>query len=270
MVIEELWADQPGDYFCLATKDAGGRWRDHFFSRDEIDVSEFIREHRRKNVYFCPHGFTRRSRRKQYAVAPKCLWADLDDVPPRCSPRPTIAIASSVGRYVGLWLTDRPVTEELNKRLTYALGADRGGWDLTQVLRVPGTLNWKYDPPPRVRVLWEEGPRYRVAGLCAQLPPLPCVQERHDEGEWRGGDWREVVRRLRAPAVISMVQDRHLNGVDRSRLIACIAGRLYARGASVAEVACVIGASQAFKQKFGDRGRTPWDEAVSLKRWSQL
>ena len=31
---------------------------------------------------------------------------------------------------------------------------DRGGWDLTQLLRLPGTINHKYDPAERVRTLW--------------------------------------------------------------------------------------------------------------------
>jgi hypothetical protein len=34
--------------------------------------------------------------------------------------------------------------QAINKRLTYAIGADKGGWDLTQVLRLPGTPNHKY------------------------------------------------------------------------------------------------------------------------------
>ena len=176
-VIERLWADQPGKYFCLSTKNPeGGRWNDYLFARDEIDIVVFARGHRRHNVYFCPHGFARRRRVKSYAVLPAMLWADLDEADPRTLKglSPTVAIESSPGRYVGLWLTDRAVTEELNRRLTYHIGADKGGWDLTQMLRVPGTLNYKYDPPVRVTVLWEDGPRYEIDDLERRLPALPA------------------------------------------------------------------------------------------------
>src|SRR5690606_1870011 len=102
-----------------------------------------------------PHGFTKPERNKNFAAIPKLLWADLDEADPRtCAIKPTIAIESSPGRFAGLWLVDAPMTEEINRRLTYFLGADKSGWDLTQVLRVPGTNNYKYNSNPRVRILW--------------------------------------------------------------------------------------------------------------------
>jgi hypothetical protein len=86
--------------------------------------------------------------------------------------KPTIAIESSPGRHVGLWLTDDVVTEELNERLAKYLGDKEGGWDLTQVLRLPGTINHKYAALPRVRVLWRDGPEYSVRDLSRSLPKL--------------------------------------------------------------------------------------------------
>jgi hypothetical protein len=44
--------------------------------------------------------------------------------------------------------------EKLNRALTYALDADKGGWDLTQVLRLPGTRNYKYPEAPMVKLMW--------------------------------------------------------------------------------------------------------------------
>ena len=54
------------------------------------------------------------------------------------------------------------MAEGISKRLAYDYGADPGGWDITQVLRIPHTLNHKYEPPPTVKLLWTDGPRYNV------------------------------------------------------------------------------------------------------------
>jgi hypothetical protein len=44
------------------------------------------------------------------------------------------------------------------------LGADRSGWDVTQVLRVPGSRNYKYEGEPEVSLLWWEDSEREVKG----------------------------------------------------------------------------------------------------------
>lgn len=174
MIITRIWSVQPGKFFCLSTKDGKGKWDDHFFTRSQFrDVPQFLKDHADKQIYFCPHGFSRARRIKPYAVLPKLLWSDLDESDPRTLKyKPTIAIESSPGRFVGLWFTDSEVTEELNRRMSYAVGADKSGWDLTQVLRVPGTVNYKYHSMPRVKILWTDGPEFKMADLNKRLPSL--------------------------------------------------------------------------------------------------
>ena len=176
-IVTGLWAQQPGDYFFISTKSATGGWIDKPFKRSEFGkVDAFIRDQGDKDVYFCPHGFSKPRRLKEYAVLPRMLWSDMDEVnPAKCPLKPTIAIESSPGRYVGLWLVDDEVTEAMNKRLSYFLGCDKGGWDLTQVLRVPRTVNHKYVSKPKVRLLWDDGPTYKVALLDAKLPEVKIV-----------------------------------------------------------------------------------------------
>lgn len=170
-LVSALWKRLPGDWGCLCTKSGSKTWRTEFFRRPFAGVDKFIQDNADKNIYFCPHLFSRKVRRKESAVLPPMLWADLDEVDPRkCDVKPTIAIESSPGRHVGLWMIDKPMTEELNKRLTYHLGADTGGWDLTQVLRVPRTVNYKYASMPRVRMMWDDGPKWSVADLERKLP----------------------------------------------------------------------------------------------------
>jgi archaellum biogenesis ATPase FlaH len=175
MLIDRIWAQQDGQYFFLASKSASGKFREHVFKRSEIkDIGAFCKENADKDIYFCPHGFSKPTRKKEFAVLPKMLWADLDEVDPHdCDPKPTIAIESSPGRFVGLWFTDKVISESLNRRLTYHLGADHGGWDLTQVLRVPGTSNYKYSSTPRVRILWDDGPSWKIRAIEKLLPDEP-------------------------------------------------------------------------------------------------
>jgi hypothetical protein len=172
VIIRTVWAKQPGKYFVLCTKSQGGKWREHWFNTEQFgELNEFIKDNQDRDVYFCPHGFNRKTRQREYAVPPKVLWADLDAAAPHSMrPKPTIAIESSPGRYVGLWIVDKPVTDDINRQLTYTVGADKGGWDFTQVLRVPGTVNYKYKSHPKTRLLWDDGPIWKLEDIIRYLP----------------------------------------------------------------------------------------------------
>jgi hypothetical protein len=110
------------------------------------------------NVYYCPQLFETRKRRKDNVKTCPTLWADLDECPPeKVAVVPNIIIESSPGRYQALWRLSHPVAphiaEDLSKRIAYFHaedGCDRSGWDLTQLLRVPGTINYKYSGEPKV------------------------------------------------------------------------------------------------------------------------
>lgn len=172
MIITRIWRRQPGTWFCISTKKGRGTWLDSWFHKEKLHtVAAFVERHRDCDVYFCPHGFSAKRRIKENAVAPHLLWSDMDEAhPDKVKWRPSFAFESSPGRYVGLWVMDGVVTEELNRRLVYAIGADKSGWDFGQVLRVPGTINYKYASLPRTRIMWSDGPSYNVEELKTQLP----------------------------------------------------------------------------------------------------
>lgn len=182
MLLARIWRSQPGKFYCLSTKSRSGEWKDHFFRRSQFkELSDFIENNQDKDLYWCPHGFTKPRRVKRYASIPKLLWADLDESNPRALGDliPSIAWESSPGRFAALWVLDDYMTEELNRRLTYHIGADPGGWDLTQVLRVPGTTNYKYVSTPRVRLLWSDGDSYASKDIEKHLP-APKVTHKSD------------------------------------------------------------------------------------------
>ncbi len=174
--IINIWAEQPGKFFCLSTKSAAGDWKDHFFSPEEFgDIKGFVKEYSDHDIYFCPHGFNRRSRSTAEAVLPNIYWSDLDYADPRERAfkklKPTIAFESSPGKFVGFWQTTGDIHDpSINRRLTYHLEADKGGWGLTKVLRFPGNRNYKYKSQPRTRLLWDDGPKWTNKRLNNQLP----------------------------------------------------------------------------------------------------
>jgi hypothetical protein len=68
-----------------------------------------------------------------------------------------------------MWLLERPlkpaILGKLNQKLTYFCGADRGGWSLTKVLRVPGSFSTKHGTRHEVKLLWSNGPVYEAGVL---------------------------------------------------------------------------------------------------------
>ena len=148
----------------------GSRWKEKFFRwpDDSNKIRKWIKQavKNQGSIYWCPTVFIKPRGLKEN-VEPKInvLWADLDEVhPSELELKPTIAWESSPGRYQCLWLLKKPIkaekAENINRDITYTIGADKGGWDLTQVLRIPGLRNWKYKNGPKGRLMWDDGRVY--------------------------------------------------------------------------------------------------------------
>jgi RepB DNA-primase from phage plasmid len=165
----DVWAYQPDGFGFVCSRSSPTSWRDQAVQLPDEDEDLWVPDDE-GDVYFTPNVFRRPVRRREEALESRWLYADLDTVDPReVDPklRPTVAWESSPGRYQAMWLVQTlppDVHQRLNKQLTYRLGADLSGWDITQVLRVPGTLNHKYDDQPEVKLLWWEGRELMVTG----------------------------------------------------------------------------------------------------------
>jgi hypothetical protein len=93
---------------------------------------------------------------------------------------PTLLLETSENRHQGLWLLEdlaEPAeAEEISKAIAYAHadeGADKSGWDLTQLLRIPFTLNYKYDPAATVKLVAAD----RVVSLQELKTAYPTVTD---------------------------------------------------------------------------------------------
>lgn len=135
------------------------------------------------NIYFCPQLLRERKRTKENVDFAHVAWADLDTCPPSLMlVEPTIKVETSPGRWHAYWVMDKDYdideVEDLSRRIAYKhadQGADRSGWDLTQLLRVPLTYNYKYQSSkntPAVLVTEIVRSRYRMEDF-QQYPASP-------------------------------------------------------------------------------------------------
>lgn len=175
-----IFEDAEG-WICICTAPPGdkSRFKQRFFRwpGEARKMEEFIyNEERAKNVWFCINLLGSPVRTKENCLPTDLLWADLDEVDPASLPiQPPIIIASSEGRYQAIWrLTtaiEASVIEHYTKRMAYAFGADKSGWDLTQLLRVPFTTNFKYQSKPKVILLHSAAERLPALAL-ESLPEM--------------------------------------------------------------------------------------------------
>jgi RecA-family ATPase len=173
-ILSAVWGSRRG-FVSLPFKD-GTRWHEAPLEPwDGTNLPDYKELH--VDRYFCPVVFSKPQRRKEYALPTNVLWADLDPThPDTCRLKPSIAWESSPGRYQALWFLSTEVQPDdaaaMSKRIAYADGGDHSGWDLTQVLRIPGTRNYKYDSAPEGKLLWAKRFAYSVSEILAAYPPV--------------------------------------------------------------------------------------------------
>jgi RepB DNA-primase from phage plasmid len=136
-----------------ATKQRSWRW-----PAQTEDAADYLLDQSQagRDAYFGVHLFRRPGNRTaENAAKVQALWVDGDGaVVPKDWPQPTAVVESSPGRHHYYWRLTRAVDPEeaaqLNKRLCYGMGGDKGKWGLGTVLRAPGTFNYKRNRPTLV------------------------------------------------------------------------------------------------------------------------
>lgn len=158
---ETIFGDAEGFLFLGWRNEAGDLNQQKFIQYpDGLSLIErFVNGFREDDLYFSPMLYTMPRRKKSSVKATPVVYADTDLFDPKkFTIPPTINVESSKGHTHSYWVLDRTDHEPADvSRVARALamahreqdedgneiGVDPGGWDLTQLLRVPGTMNMK-------------------------------------------------------------------------------------------------------------------------------
>lgn len=200
-----------------------------------------------RDAYFCAHLLINDQRRKGSAALIKALWADGDGAEiPDGFPPPTAVVESSPGRHHYYWRLDEPIdavrAESLNRAIANQIGTDKSGWDLTQLLRVPGTKNYKREDADDVVLQIMDDRPFAVeeleAALDAQGSTTTATPTGGHDGATKGGKGQADSEG--PPVLLSASQLRVWRGTeplppgqgnDRSKRLARMAYVLRAAGA---------------------------------------
>ena len=209
-----LFGTEAEGYVCVAYMSmAGGKknFNEAFFKYPEElprMLHNIQQNYATANAYFCPQLLktnqrapgAKSARTKENVSICTAAWSDLDT----CSPdllliEPSIILVTSPDRYQALWVFDHPqspaAAEQISKNIAYHHvpdGADSGGWDLTQLLRVPRTFNLKYGLPIEVAVLKARRDDYQLSDFnvyhesrinTTEHDPMPEVLPTETPGE---------------------------------------------------------------------------------------
>lgn len=232
---------------------------------EKAAILAHLTERNDDELYFSVNKFLEPSRIAQRVAESITLYADLDEVHPKNdidrAIQPTIAWESSPGRFQGVWVMRGMYFGAcdmggLNHRLTAMLGADPSGWDVTQVLRVPGRKNHKPEykeenggEPVQGRLLWVRSQTFDWAEMEERLPTVQTygLESELEDHEIDSVDRHAVWARVRLKVSHTVrkymgMKSRQIDPdqYDRSEVLWQIERDLADAGCTIAEIVAVV------------------------------
>jgi hypothetical protein len=158
---------------------------DRFNNDDFTELTELPDEAPGQDLFWTPLTFLGQ-RKNDKAMGLNILFADLDHKDSKLLHRvwPHLLWETSTGSTQAVWFLTHALPldawSDLNQRMTYFMKADKGGWHASKFLRIPGTLNYKKNPPDRGQPLsfQPDADEYVPEAL---LQSLPVVRRRDAE-----------------------------------------------------------------------------------------
>jgi hypothetical protein len=274
--VVSLWDYDPEAYTFIGTK-CGDRWRDHPITGDrEAALANIFAAYPadRYDLYFCPNAFAEPRRQTHHALRTRRAWCDIDRADPAgYDPAPNILWETSPSRFQGIWTWRDAVEGAEAERYSQAIvmkdGGDRGGWSVTKMLRVPGSINHKPDyARPLVTLRAYDGRPQRLPASLKALAEHPTVRHSANGLPASGDDARTIMRRYRRrmglPAGALMTARRVLRA-DRSAAVFQIVAGLIDAGAPDGDIMVVLLDNPHFLDKWGYDPAKADDEVVRIR-----
>jgi len=205
--IDTIWSDAVG-FVYLPTKDSRNDvWKKVFFEwpkhRDAVINYIITRSSQGLDVYIAPAIFSKPNPKKENVLGSYVLWTEFDGNAPEewepgsaagphdavqgrleHVPPPTIRVQSSSDGHEHVYWRLEEFTEDIgwveaaNKSIAYETHADTSGWDRNQILRPPGSRNYKHDLP--VTIIIKNDHEYIRDNFKELKPPQILVDESID------------------------------------------------------------------------------------------
>lgn len=184
-------------YFALSLFKGGKPVQEQFIEwpaqRERLTEKRLHDISREGDVYFTPALFSSRNRTTASAIGSWVAWVDYDggqpDAPtlPRegsaLPPAGLVVASGTPGRSHRYWRSGSflGASEAMGYSRSLAInsGSDMSGFDIAQLLRVPGTFNHKTQPPNRVLVIEDTQTIIDFNELRLPIVPLP-IQARSE------------------------------------------------------------------------------------------
>lgn len=257
----DLWDYDADAYTFIGTRQ-GERWRDHPIKGDrEAQIAAILTAHPadRFNLYFCPNAFAQPQRKTIHALPSRYAWCDIDDADPAgYDPEPNILWETSPGRFQGLWLwrksADGHIAEQYSRNIWVKDGGDKGGWSITKMLRLPGSVNHKpaYAKPVVTLRAYDSRPQRLPASIRTVI--TSSTPRARPTVAPLDGDAVAIMRRYRrcmGLAAGTLMTAKRVMRDDCSGAVFHIAVKMIECGASDDEIACVLLANPYFIDKWG-------------------
>jgi hypothetical protein len=221
-----LAGEQPDDRYLEIRSRTPKGLRQEFFATNRLDAlhQRALWLGQRTDTYIGVVARTSRSGKKQAVGYSHLIWCEIDapDAAKRLGAAPVAPVltieSGSPGHMHAYWLVNQQLEVELLERANSALVAQLGGdpacTDASRILRIPGTLNFKHQPPRPVR----------LASYNIRAEPLALAQI-----------VGELTRHQTPPPIpakprpFGPLSAEARNGLDRTRALKLIPAREWAR-----------------------------------------
>ena len=202
-----LWGTETGYVYLPYKIPSTEEWKKIVFEwpkhRSSVIKHTLAQSAEGNDVYCAPAIFKEPRPLRENVKGSRVLWADFDGSVPEGwtsepglladgapvdgeTPLPTVRIQSSTETHQHVYwrldefTTDLDFIENTNRALAYTLKADTSGWDLGQVLRPPGTTNYKHDLPVTVVEMDDPDHSYKSSRFAHLKPVKQLVSDALD------------------------------------------------------------------------------------------